>query len=99
VRLLLEAGPLALMLDTSPRPSLPSIGQTSPSNGPSPTPRPAPVRTEQDGPEGEMWVVSREAVESWLRHLAVDCDECTERVAELMIELDLQDAESYGGAA
>lgn len=80
MRMMIEAGPLTVALDTTT----------------SPTPQrchemilPPVERTEARLPGTEMWVVDRRVVESWLR-LAAACDECRAGVPELMIELDLQ---------
>jgi hypothetical protein len=83
VRLLIEAGPLAVAWDTtSPR------ARTT-TDRPMVLMPPDPMRTvEPDG--SEMWVAHRQVVESWLREAA---DRGPDGVAELMIELDLQDAD------
>ena len=81
MRLLLEAGPVALALDTSRRPSPPTVIQ------PTEVLPAAPMRTQE--PDGsEMWVAHRQTVESWLLLAA---ERGPDAVAELMIEIDLQD--------
>lgn len=79
MRVLIEAGPLTVGLDTS---RVEWTGATSRALPPSP------LRTEESPGETEMWVVHPRVVEQWLTLAA---DRGPAGLAELMIELDLQD--------